>query len=212
VVFAKQSPRLLNKSVLDFKVIHPIAELFSMDEQEYSKEMNSWSIRAKWPRAISEAKGSGFASYDHELVDWESKTLYRLRTEPNGNDYPWEAHPLGNGFLVWSGNTDWSSGAPQLLAYYSTSGELEWAKQIKVGELPFSEYNCTGAPHAIQSFERTVRFYQSCRVASPDKQRIRSKENEGIVWTIDRREFLKASQARKTAKEIQSNPMQQKTP
>lgn len=191
VVVAKQSPRQLNERVQDFSALHPTAELFSMDDQEHSKVMNPWSIRAEWPRAISEAKDSGFASYDHELVDWQSKTLYRLQTEGiQDKVYPWEAHPWRNGFLVWSGNTDWTSGAPQLLAFYSKSGELEWAKQIKVAKLPFSEYNCTGSPRAIQSFERSVKFYQSCRVASSDKQRIRGREYEGIIWTIDKRELL----------------------
>lgn len=212
VAVAKQSPKRLMESVLDFKVIHPIAELFSMNDQEYSKVMNPWSIRAEWPRAISEAKDSGFASYDHELVDWESKTLYRLQTEGNQSEvYPWEARPWGNGFLVWSGNTDWSSGA-QLLAFYSKSGELEWAKQIKAEKLPFSEYTCTGSPRAIQSFERSVKFYKSCRVASADKQRIRGKEYEGIIWTIDRRELSKPSQSSKTAQDIQTSLIQKRNP
>jgi hypothetical protein len=202
VVIAKQSPKRLNERVLDFKVIHPNAELFSMDDNEYSKVMNPWSIPAEWPRAISQAKDSGFAPYDRELVDWESKTIYRLQTEGSqGEVYPWETHPWGNGFLVWSGNTDWSSGAPQLLAFYSKSGELEWAKQIKVENFQTSEYTCKGSPRAVQSSERSMKFYQGCRVAAADNQRIRGRESEGIIWTVDRREFLKSTQPTKTTQE-----------
>jgi hypothetical protein len=212
VVVAKQSPKRLNESVLDLKVVHPSFELFSMDDQEYSKVMNPWSIPAEWPRAINEAKSSGFASYDRELVDWESRSLYRLQIGGNlGEAYPWQSHPFGNGFLVWSGNTDWSSGASQLLAFYSKSGVLEWAKQIKVEKFPSSEYTCSGAPRSVQSSERSVKFYQGCRVAAADIQRIPGRENEGIIWTIDRREFLKSSPS-KNAQDIQTSLMQKRIP
>lgn len=104
-----------------------------------------------WNRAVAEAVSTGQGHYVQSILDWDTKTLRRLRDEYMMKNWLGvKVRAAENGYFVFG--DDWRGArAEQLLARYNRDGKLDWAVKLAT-----TGPECYGGPHAVQATPKRI--------------------------------------------------------
>ena len=97
-----------------------------------------------WSTATAEAVNSGRGHYVHSILNWDTRTLRRLRDDDMRKNY-WDIHvrTADGGYFVF--DKDWRGSIPKLLARYDLTGKLDWAVNVAA-----TGPDCYAGPLAVE--------------------------------------------------------------
>ncbi|BBB61957.1 hypothetical protein UNDKW_3684 [Undibacterium sp. KW1] len=124
-----------------------------VDWSSTDEKLSTWRYSPQlshelWSEMIIQAMVHDHSNYGKLLLDWKSHELISLRVTQEKNPYPWESFALGDGFIVLSQKSGWSTRQENVLARFSKTGKLIWVLRVPT-PAGSSEKCSTSWPQAV---------------------------------------------------------------
>jgi len=159
--FDKQS-KVLNSKTVDAEVDvtkedinnHSLLEAsLKVDWSSKDEKLSTWryspqSSHELWSEMVLQAMIHDHSNYGELLLNWKSHELISLRVTQEKNPYPWQSFSLGDGFIVLSQKSGWSTRQENVLAKFSKTGKLIWLVRVPT-PANSSEKCSTSWPQAV---------------------------------------------------------------